>query len=86
MNAIFKSKQKESINIIREQCLSPSLQDLASKTTNGKFIKQCNVGLEYLSGRINAVNDLREMRIGGNYHSRTNSGLHEASLTMNGVQ
>jgi hypothetical protein len=45
---------------MKNVCTSPSIQDLASKTlTGGKFVKQCNVGVDYLSGRINAMTDLK---------------------------
>lgn len=57
----FKNKQKKSLSVMQNLCNTPSIQDFASKTmkVGGKFIKQCNVGLDYLSGRINAMTDIK---------------------------
>lgn len=63
MTTQFKIKQRESLSVMKNICTSPSIQEFASKTMTGggKFIKQCNVGIDYLSGRINAVTDIKNL-------------------------
>ena len=63
MTMQFKNKQRESLSVMKNICTSPSIHDFASKTMTGggKFLYQCNVGLDYLSGRINAVTDIKNL-------------------------
>lgn len=86
MTRQFKDKQRQSLSLMKNVCTSPSIQDLASKTlTGGKFVKQCNVGVDYLSGRINAMTDLKNtlgQQLSQTGFSRAISGIPEKSQTI----